>query len=144
VSVLQVELNLLVPEALDAVLPAAERNGVGVVARQALAGGLLLRSPAAPGPHEYASRDGEWCDVRRRLKELEKTAVEQGVDVAQMALQFLLQTGGISTTLIGTTSADHLKENVAALRRPELPPEVLASCSLQRSVDGRKSVIAPS
>jgi aryl-alcohol dehydrogenase-like predicted oxidoreductase len=129
VSVLQAELNLLVPEAFDAVLPLAETKGVGVVARQALAGGVLLRTAAELGP-ESVPEGREWSDIKWRMLELEKVALEQGIDVARMALKFLVQTKAISTTLIGTTNADHLKASVEALNRPDLSPEAVAACSL--------------
>ena len=123
VSVLQVELNLLHPEALAEVLPAAKSQDVGIVARQALAGGLLLRSPGELRPEDCASREESFEQLRGRIEEVAENARQSGRTLPQMAIQYLLEQAAISTVLIGTTNAEHLKVHLPRLEQPVLNPQ---------------------
>ncbi len=126
VSVLQLELNLLTPDAIKHELPAAKAKGVGVVARQALAGGVLLRTSAELRPEHCASRDEDFSELKFRLQRLEQIAAQTGSSLPQLAVQFLLQLEEISTVLIGTTTAEHLQAHLPVMDWPALSEEVLA------------------
>jgi aryl-alcohol dehydrogenase-like predicted oxidoreductase len=125
VAVVQLEISLLKPDALAQALPASRARDVGVVAREALAGGVLLRSAAELRPEAYASRE-QFEAGQSRLAQLEKLAAETGGSLARLAVQFLRQLDGISSVLIGTTNAGHLQEHLAALAGPPLSPDHLA------------------
>ncbi len=125
VAAVQLEINLLKPDALAQALPASRARDLGVVARQALAGGLLLRSAAELHPEAYASRE-QFEAGQSRLAQLEKLAAETGGGLARLAVQFLRQLDGISSVLIGTTNAGHLQKHLAALAEPPLSPDHLA------------------
>ena len=123
VSVLQVELNLLHPEVLAEVLPAARSQDAGIVARQALAGGLLLRSPGELRPEDCASREESFEQLRGRIEEAAKNARQSGRTLPHMAIQYLLEQAAISSVLIGTTNAEHLKAHLPRLDQPVLNPQ---------------------
>jgi aryl-alcohol dehydrogenase-like predicted oxidoreductase len=134
VSVLQAELNLFVPEAIEQLAPAREK-GVGVIARGALAAGMLLKAAADLRPEHCASRQEDFKDLQSRMSNLEGMAARAGCGLPELALRFLLQAENISTTLVGTTNADHLRGHLAALDSPALPPEVLAELASGRPSD---------
>ncbi len=123
VSVLQVELNALAAESVAQTLPQARAADVGIMARQAFAGGLLLRSAAQISEDDATGRGVELQKLKERYALLEKIASEGGATLGQMALQSLVQLCDISSVLIGTTSVEHLRGHLAALDRPPLPPE---------------------
>ena len=135
VEVLQLEISLLKPEAIQQALPATRAGGAGVVVRQALAGGLLLRSSSELRPENYSSVQEFEAD-KSRLAEFEKLAAGSGHRLPQLALQFLLQLEGASSVLLGTTSARHLEEHLATLNQPALSAETLARV---RSLLGAKN-----
>ena len=130
ISVLQVELTLLAPRVISEVLPQARAADIGIMARRVFAGGLLLRPASQLQPAESEERGENFGQLKGRLEQLEKMAVANGMSLGQMALQSLLQMCDISTVLIGTTSAEHLREHLSVLRRPPLSPEQVKSISL--------------
>jgi len=125
VAAVQLEINLLKPDALAQALPASRARDLGVVARQALAGGLLLCPAAELHPEAHAS-GGQFEAGQSRLAQLEKLAAETGGGLARLAVQYLRQLDEISSVLIGTTNAGHLQEHLAALAGPPLSPDHLA------------------
>jgi aryl-alcohol dehydrogenase-like predicted oxidoreductase len=125
-AMVQIELNLLSPAAAWRVLSARATNQPGVVGRQSLAGGLLLRSSAALGPQDCGSRAGDFENIRKRIEKLERVAAAAGCTVRQLAMQFLLQIDGLSSVLIGTTNELHLREHIEMTNRPPLSAPIMA------------------
>jgi aryl-alcohol dehydrogenase-like predicted oxidoreductase len=123
-GVLQLEASLLKPAAVEEALPATRPRGVGVVVREAFAGGVLLRNASQLSPENYSS-GAEFEAVRARLQQLERLAAEAGVGLTQLALQFLMQIGGVSSVLVGTTNATHLEEHLSTAAHPPLSSETL-------------------
>lgn len=143
VAVLQLEVNLLKPEAIWQALPATAANTVGAVARQVFAGGLLLRSSSTLRPEDYGS-DAEFQAGKTRLRELEQLAANCDCRLSELALHFLFQLDGLSSLLLGTTSAQHLEEHLAVLARPALSSDTLARIRkilpLAQPIAGMKSI----
>ena len=135
VSVVQIEVSLFTPEAIRDVLPACRAADVAVVARQTLAGGLLLRSAANLRPEDCGPRAGQFAEVKARLEQFEKLSATAGAKLPATALHFLLQPDGVSCALIGTTNLDHLNEHLTALAGPPPAPNVMAQL--------RSAVLAP-
>jgi len=123
VAVLQVELSLLTPDFIEQILPPAASSDVGIMARRVFAGGLLLRSTAQLRPEDCAEPGEDFAQLKARHERLEKSAADNGLTLAQMALQSLLRLCDISTVLIGTTSVEHLREHLAASEPITLSPE---------------------
>lgn len=90
---------------LESVLPLLEGRNVGVINASPLTLGLLTRKPVPKwhqaGPELIAKcREAvEWCD-------------QQGVDIAEVGLQFALANPRIATTLSGACSPEEVLQNV--------------------------------
>ncbi|MCH8922850.1 MAG: aldo/keto reductase [Planctomycetes bacterium] len=96
---------------LDELLPVAEQHGVGVINASPLSMGLL--SEKGPPP---------WHPAPPLIKSTCRAAVEhcrsRGVDLAFLAMQFVLRDERVATTLVGTSSAEKMERNVRALSEP--------------------------
>jgi aryl-alcohol dehydrogenase-like predicted oxidoreductase len=96
------------------VIGCAAARGVGVIARQVFASGLLTRPP-----DELPADLGDEPDVsRRKLEQLAKIAAiaaQRGRGRGEMALQFALACKDLSVVLLGISRADQLRANLRAL-----------------------------
>jgi len=98
IACLQVPLNMMETEMQEELLPKAKSRGVGIVAREALAGGAILSYP----PLLQLCRDNP------------------ARTPAQTALRYLLQLEGVDLVLAGMSCRRHLQENIQALDSPPL------------------------
>lgn len=96
--------NAAARQAADAVLPAAEKGGVGVIAMFALRGLL--------GSAERASRLNDLLN-------------EEQISLPDLAYRYCRHSQGIQVVLTGTGNAAHLRRNVAAALAPPLPKSLL-------------------
>ncbi len=116
---IQVVYNLLDQAAGELLLPAAQRAGVGIIAREPLANGLL------GGVHRPGARFGPG-DVRAgwppalldaRLQQAQALAAQlarPGQTLAQAAIRFALAHPAVSTVIAGAKTAGQAEENLAA------------------------------
>jgi aryl-alcohol dehydrogenase-like predicted oxidoreductase len=119
ISALQVMLNMFEIETLDRCLSLAPQSGIAIIAREPFARGRLVPTRAtSPGHLEFV---GQEYDPR-----FDRLAIEAGRTVPQLAIQFLVQTPGISSVLAGMSSTKHLLENAASLGMPRLTSEQVA------------------
>ncbi len=123
----QVPLNVLYPQAIDAVLPRTQVQGVGVIARQCFASGLLAQNIDAarlvalfPDETERVSRQSE-------LERWQRVADDQARSLPELALQFVLGCPGVSVTLLGMRALSHLDQNLRYYAAPALPEDMHAS-----------------
>jgi aryl-alcohol dehydrogenase-like predicted oxidoreductase len=107
VSAIQVPINLLERAAIPA-LAIAREQGVGVIARECLANGLLVKELSRAEIRSYCQSDEEAEDKARRLDQYRRTAAERGCTLTQLALQFVAQLDGVSITLIGVSRLQQL------------------------------------
>ena len=112
---LQVTFNIISQSALDEVLPAAERAGMGVVAKRPIANARLLTPDTDHfhgGPH--------WEPVRQRL-------MDEGAwdDPLECSLRFTLSHPVISSAIVGTTDVAHARENAHRAAAGPLSPQLL-------------------
>ena len=108
----------------------ARRRDVGVIVRVPLASGLLTgaidRETTFPeNDHRNFNRDGEAFDVGETfagvpfetgldaVDELER-AVPDGVTLAQFTLRWILDHDAVSSVIPGSTTPEHIEQNVAA------------------------------
>ncbi|SDM06617.1 Predicted oxidoreductase [Halogranum gelatinilyticum] len=113
----------------------AARRDVGVIVRVPLASGLLTgkldRDTEFPeNDHRNYNRDGDAFDVGETfagvpfeagldaVDEL-RPAVPEGTTMAQFTLQWILSFDAVTTVIPGSTSPEHIEDNVAAA---DLPP----------------------
>lgn len=114
-SSLQLRFNLLDQSALEQAIPLASKNGVGIIARECFAGGLLAKSPESLKIAEV-SEDPEVAPRRyQQILDYATTANQNNLSLRQQALYFILEQPGISVALLGMTTQTQLKTNLAML-----------------------------
>jgi len=119
------------PDLLDAV----EELGAGMIAFTALAQGLLTDKyldgiPAdarinRPGGDSFERRMLSEANLAR-VRGLNEVARRRGQSLAQMALAWVLRDPRVTTTLIGASSPEQIRENVGALANLSFGAEELA------------------
>jgi len=112
---IQITFNILNQNALDEVLPAAEQAGIGVVAKRPIANARLL---PADSPQYHAGP--YWDPVRSLL-----TAEGAWDDPLECSLRFTLSHPVITSAIIGTTDAEHARENARRAQTDELSPQLM-------------------
>jgi L-glyceraldehyde 3-phosphate reductase len=125
VTIHQPYYNMLGRGVEEDLIPEARKYGIGIIAFCPLASGILTDkylSGEIPAKSRAAEKWGEeWVhknlsDERlASLKALNELARERGQTLAQMSLAWLLRFPEMTSALIGASSLDQVKENVAAL-----------------------------
>jgi aryl-alcohol dehydrogenase-like predicted oxidoreductase len=115
--------SLLWREAEIEVLPAAIKEGMGIVIGSPLQQGSIARRY-----DDEVNHGARWLSSPRRkqYQALYAFLDELNMDIAEVALRFVLSNPNIHTTLMGARSAEEVEKNVAAAERGPLPDEVLA------------------
>ncbi|MDJ0688209.1 MAG: aldo/keto reductase [Xenococcaceae cyanobacterium MO_188.B32] len=113
ISALQVRLNLFEQQVIDKLLPLANQKGVAIIAREPFAHGMLI-PPASNNSGLNYMGPRSWDDRFTFL------AKENMRTMTQAALQFVLQTEGVSVVLPGMSKVKHVYENVEALSAKSL------------------------
>ena len=112
-------------------LAAAERRGVGVMARVPTSSGLLedkytLETKFAERDHR-SHRSREWLvEGLQKVERLRFLCEEHGMTLAQAALKFILAQRAIACVLPTMTTAEDLEEWAAASAKPDLSADDLA------------------
>ena len=107
----------------DGLLDVLEQNGVGCIAFSPLAQGLLTDRYLKGIPEDsraakstgFLQESEVTEDKITRVKKLNEIAQHRNQSLAQMALTWLLNDKRITSVLIGASSVDQLKNNLAAL-----------------------------
>ncbi|WP_432828384.1 aldo/keto reductase [Dactylosporangium sp. CA-092794] len=140
VATVQIIFNMLRLKPLDDVLPAAEKMGVGIIARVPLASGLLSGrydeyTTFGADDHRTYNRHGEAFDqgetfsgvdyetglhAVRRLTEF----TPDGLSMAQFALRWIIDHPAVSVVIPGARNATQARANAAAAGAAPLSPEV--------------------
>ena len=112
---LEVTFNVVDQTALAAVLPAAEKAGMGVIAKRPIANARLADAESP------VHRDGSHWDRARPVLE------EHGVwdDPLELSLRYTLSHDVISSAIVGTTKLDHALDNVRRAMAGRLPAPVM-------------------
>lgn len=124
ISSLQLGVSLLEQQPIDGIIGAAESMGIGVIARQPFAAGFLTRPFEALDPLKLG--DCNWSVERSRITRLRELAAREGLSPAAFAIRFVRGISGVSVTVIGISSHDHLKENLRLFEEPPLPASLFA------------------
>ena len=119
------------PDLLDALAEA----GAGMIAFTPLAQGLLTGKyldgiPAnarinRPGGESF-EREALSAENLDRVRGLNEIARRRGQTLAQMALAWILRDSRVTSTVIGASSAEQVRDNVRALDHLDFTPEELA------------------
>ena len=135
ITIHQPYYNLLARTVEWDLLPQTERFGTGVIAFAPLASGLLtdkFLSGEVPASSRAATIwPKDWVQSHpveqrgRILTGLNDIAKKRGQTLAQMAVAWVLRSPGVTSALIGASSAKQLEDNVAALKNLHFPAEEL-------------------
>jgi aryl-alcohol dehydrogenase-like predicted oxidoreductase len=151
VQSLQVILNVFRRKPLEELLPAAQRGGVGILARVPLASGLLSgkydeSTTFAADDHRNYNRHGEAFDVGETFsgvpfevgvvaaREVAEIAGE-AVPTAAFALRWVIDQPGVTTVIPGARNVTQVRGNVAAASLAPLSDSQLSD--LERVYDER-------
>jgi len=145
VASIQIILNAFRTKPLEAVLPAAQAAGVGIIVRVPLASGLLSGkyrpdTHFAEDDHRNYNRDGSAFDVgetfsgvdyetgvaaAQEFADLVAASGLAGVTPAQVAIAWAWQQPGVSTVIPGARNVEQARANAAAGELDPLPGELL-------------------
>lgn len=96
---------------LTGLIPYLQAKDVGIIGASPLSMGLLTRR-GAPAWHPATA------EIKARCAAAAAFCRQQGVDIAQLAVQFSLRNRDIHSTLIGTANPDNMRRNVEWLDCP--------------------------
>lgn len=127
---LQIIFNVFRQNAIDALFPLAEKNGVGIIVRLPLASGVLSGKMTrdrqfAETDHRNYNRHGEAFsqgetfsgipfETSIELVEKMRTWVPASMNMAQMAMRWILDQPAVSTVIAGASRPEQVRENAAA------------------------------
>lgn len=115
ISSLQLRLSLLDQSALDEVVARAHAQGVALIARECYAGGLLAKPPDALNLEAIIPEDKTREAKRDDILGYARLAEQAGRSLSELALRFVLDTEGISVTLVGIRTQAQLAGNLRHL-----------------------------
>ena len=134
ISVVQVIFNLFEQTPQQALFPACQKHGIGVIARVPLDEGALTGSirpdtvfTATDWRWEYF-RDNRKQELAVRLKALEQTMKQFELQIptlAELALRFCLSDARVSTVIPGMRSSSRVEQNCAFSDGQALHPDDL-------------------
>ncbi|MEV6593070.1 aldo/keto reductase [Streptomyces acidicola] len=143
VASVQIIFNPFRMKPLREVLPAAEKAGVGIIARVPLASGLLSGKYTkdtvfAADDHRTFNRHGEAFDQGETFSGVDfeagvEAAAEfsalapEGYTPAQSALRWIIQQPGVSTVIPGARSPEQVRANAAAAELAPLSDATLTA-----------------
>lgn len=115
--------SLLWREATIAVLPEAQKQGVGIVIGSPLQQGALARRY-----DDEVNHGARWLSPPRRAqyKTLYAYVDEIGIPLPELGLRMVLSNPAVSTILSGARSVEEVESNVRAVEKGPLSAEILA------------------
>jgi len=120
-EVIQLKYNRLERDAEEKILPAAEKMGLGVIGRVALASGML--SGKYQSINEFSSAESRAKKykpelikkLQQEIEEIIKNELPENVLLSQYALAWVLSNPAISCVIAGCKSAEQVKINAATV-----------------------------
>jgi aryl-alcohol dehydrogenase (NADP+) len=136
VTSLQPRYNLLFRTFERDLLPLAREQGIGVIPYNPLAGGLLTgkhaQGPAPEGTRFTLGTAGAryqeryWHDAEfETVERLKGVAAEAGLNMATMAVSWVLANPAITAPIVGASKPEQLADSLAAAEKP-LPADLKA------------------
>jgi aryl-alcohol dehydrogenase-like predicted oxidoreductase len=139
----QVVYNIFDQAPEDELLPYCQAHGIAVIARVPFDEGSLTGTLSP----DFRWPDGDWRNLYFNREHLAATLarverlsplVPEGMDLAELALRFILEHSAISTTIPGMRRPAHVERNLAVSDGARLPPrlgEALKTHRWNRSPD---------
>jgi len=136
VRVVQPMYNLLARGVEQELLPMCRALGLGVVAYNPLAGGLLTGKHRPAGPPTGTRfdlmpvyRDRYWHPANfDAVRDLSAAAELDGRSLAGLSFAWLLHHTPVDCLIVGASRPEQLRENLDAIDRGPLPAEAVAAC----------------
>lgn len=116
VSSVQCVLSLLEQGSAQELIPQAEARGVGVIAREILTNGLLVKQAHEIDLKSYCSTEAEIPKRVEQLTQYRKEAAGAGVALSTLALRYAAGLRGVSVALIGARSTEQLQSLLKPLQ----------------------------
>lgn len=115
--------SLLWQEATLEVLPAAKKQGMGIIIGSPLQQGALARRY-----DDEVNQSAAWLSSPRRAQyqRLYAFVDEIGIPLAELGLRFVISNLDVSTVLMGARSVAEVEANVASVEAGPLPADILA------------------
>lgn len=127
VDVIETSVSICDQHNIDAVLPIAQANNVGVIAKRPIANAAWNPLNKQRGVYKAYARV-----YHDRLKQMNITPVELGyhghaeIEWPEIALKFTLAIQGVDAAIVGTTSTVNASANIAAVEKNALREQVVA------------------
>ena len=122
--VYQGRYNMLERTPEEEILPQAAAEGVGYVAFSPLAQGLLTDRYLNGIPEDSRMRHSQFLkesvltpELLAQLRAWNEEARAEGLTLAQYALRWILRRPEVTSVIVGASSVEQLKNNLAALER---------------------------
>ena len=124
------QIDMGVFDAFQIPYSALQRGHEDVITRASEAGmGIIIRGGVARGaPEDWAGRKYYMVPNETMRDQWDRAGLDDlldGMSRVAFMLRFTLSHPGLDTTIVGTRSVDHLRDNLATARMGPLPPEVL-------------------
>ncbi|GAB3278608.1 aldo/keto reductase [Kineosporia babensis] len=112
--------NLIEQDALDDLLPAALRRNTKVVLGGVYGSGLLASD--SPSPNATYRYEPVTAPVLEKARRMAAIALEHGVHLPAVAVQFALAHPAVASTILGMRSADEVRANAELIKEPVPQP----------------------
>jgi aryl-alcohol dehydrogenase-like predicted oxidoreductase len=123
------QIDMGVFDAFQIPYSALQREHEGAIAKAAQTGhGTIIRGGVARGAPEDWNRVYYMVPtetMKDRWEEAKLDDLLDGMSRMEFMLRFTLSHPGLTTTIVGTKNAEHLRDNVEAAKKGPLPPEVV-------------------
>jgi aryl-alcohol dehydrogenase-like predicted oxidoreductase len=116
-SSLQLMANLIDQRQIEALLPVARAQKVGVIARECLANGLLIKDEKDVDLQNFFASAEERAQGAANLAKYRREAADKGIPLATLALDYVRRLDGVSVSLVGTKSEPQLRTLLRQLPR---------------------------
>jgi L-glyceraldehyde 3-phosphate reductase len=131
----QPKYSLFVREIENGLFEAVERVGAGMIAFSPLAQGVLSSryldgiptGSRAAGSSRFLVPAHITADLLDKVRALNEIARARGQTLAQLAIAWVLRDPRMTSALVGASSVEQLRENVAAVRQSGFSAEELAA-----------------
>lgn len=126
VDVIETSVNICDQHNIDTVLPIAQANNVGVIAKRPIANAAWNPLNKQRGLYKEYARV-----YHERLNKMDITPVELGyhghaeIEWPEIALKFTLAIQGVDAAIVGTTSTVNASANIAAVNKNALREQVV-------------------
>ena len=135
------QIGMGVFDAFQVPYSALQREHEQVLNRASDAGaGIIIRGGVARGaPDDWAARRYYMVSTETMRDYWDNAKLDElldGMSRTTFLLRFTLSHPALDTTIVGTSSMEHLRDNLAAAARGPLPDEVLAEAKVRLSAAG--------